>query len=135
MVLDVKDATCALNEHSIIDVGGSFYRIILASLCRKIVQESFLGYPERRFMPCSVSRCALVSELVETYARLPGVLWISLLAARWSCVTLKRFSAKAREWLSSRQSADIASVVFAVSENCDLIYGSDVWGIVQGAYA
>jgi len=26
LVLDVEDATCALDEHSIIDVGGSFYR-------------------------------------------------------------------------------------------------------------
>ena len=33
LVLDVKDVTCALNEHSIVDVGGSLYRIILASLC------------------------------------------------------------------------------------------------------
>ena len=55
----------------------------------------------------------------------------------WSCVTLKRFSAKARERLSSRQSVQLecsaetigtgmASVVVAVSENCDLMYGSEV---------
>ena len=30
---------------------------------------------------------------------------------------------------------DMAGVVVAVGENCDLMYGSEVWGIVQGAYA
>ena len=30
---------------------------------------------------------------------------------------------------------DMAGVVVAVVENCDLMYGSEVWGIVQGAYA
>ena len=29
----------------------------------------------------------------------------------------------------------MAGVVVAVGENCDLMYGSEVWGIVQGAYA
>ena len=29
----------------------------------------------------------------------------------------------------------MAGVVVAVGENCDLMYGSGVWGIVQGAYA
>merc|ERR1712136_504155 len=31
--------------------------------------------------------------------------------------------------------ADMAGVVVAVGEDCDLMYGSEVWGIVQGAYA
>ena len=30
---------------------------------------------------------------------------------------------------------DMAGVVVAVGEDCDLMYGSEVWGIVQGAYA
>ena len=30
---------------------------------------------------------------------------------------------------------DMAGVVVAVGENCDLMYGSEVWGIVQSAYA
>ena len=30
---------------------------------------------------------------------------------------------------------DMAGVVVAVGENCDLMYGSEVWSIVQGAYA
>ena len=29
----------------------------------------------------------------------------------------------------------MACVVVAVGENCDLMYGSEVWGIVQGPYA
>ena len=29
----------------------------------------------------------------------------------------------------------MAGVVVAVGEDCDLMYGSEVWGIVQGAYA
>ena len=30
---------------------------------------------------------------------------------------------------------DIAGVVVVFGENCDLMYGSEVWNIVQGAYA
>jgi len=30
---------------------------------------------------------------------------------------------------------DMAGIVVAVGEDCDLVYGSEVWGIVQGAYA
>ena len=30
---------------------------------------------------------------------------------------------------------DMAGFVVAVGENCELRYGSEVWGIVQGAYA
>ena len=30
---------------------------------------------------------------------------------------------------------DMAGVVVAVGENCDLVYGAEVLGIVQGAYA
>ena len=30
---------------------------------------------------------------------------------------------------------DMAGVVVAVGEDYDLMYGSEVWGIVQGAYA
>ena len=75
----------------------------------------------------------------------------------------ERFTAKARERSGSRQSiwqrvnpvnvvlvrptcegfgcsvgnfgTDMAGVVFAVSEDCDLMYDSGEWGIAQGAYA
>ena len=59
---------------------------------------------------------------------------------------MKRFSAKAREQLNSRQSVwlrvfretigtDMTCVVVAVGENCDIMYGSEVRGIMQSVYA
>ena len=57
---------------------------------------------------------------------------------------MRTFCAKAKERLSSRrsvwlsvlcQSTDMLGVVVAVREDCNLLSGSEVWGIVQGAYA
>ena len=61
------------------------------------------------------------------------------------CGPLKCFSAKAREqkvsskFLASgaqcKPLAQICQVCHRGSENCDQMYGSEMWGIVQGAYA
>ena len=65
---------------------------------------------------------------------------------RWSCVTLKRFSAKARERLSSRQSVWLqvlrgdhwhrhGDCRRRTGRKLQLMCGFEVWSIVQGAYA
>ena len=58
-------------------------------------------------------------------------LWFSFLAARLVIPKLSR-----SVWLSVLcQSTDMLGVVVAVREDCNLLFGSEVWGIVQGAYA
>ena len=50
-------------------------------------------------------------------------LWISLLAARWSCVTLKCSLPKPGSLKFSSKCLGHGVVVVAVGEKCDLMYG------------
>ena len=81
--------------------------------------STFLSWHSSLYLCVKV--CAR-SRTGETNTQLPGVLKISLLAARWSCATLKCFSAKARE-----QAVQLSSE-FGFGRSASII-GTDVAGV------